>query len=409
MPILTGMPVLFPPSVSIRFGIFLVKEQFMMKETHGSRLKSQAFSPYSGIFLYSVFLAFALVFAGCKKLDNDESKGGIDRSLDNPAKDLKLKFAVSKTEKAGVAATFRAISAYLYLNADELNTPQSKIRLGDYIDLEGGLTVEAYSGDYGDGHGIQGYQDYGGGFSYDAAAAMSPVKDQGRRLRLIVVGINSFKNGGTDGSSAYKYPGADTPPQHAVFQFQHIPVICPLLRDYNYNHIGYAESETRKYLTLPGAEAGTGRNFLKGLYEAGVPQNVLWSPTRSINVFGGTNSSYAHLPDQTVLLTDALWLPTQWELFGAESQYSAFYRETEATQARLEYYRDNASRIKIWMGSGNPEMNGWPYWTATCDYHSLGVHAYNINYKGNVQVSDAECSPAGIVPAFCVKATIPAE
>jgi hypothetical protein len=130
------------------------------------------------------------------------------------------------------------------------------IQLGDWIDLEGGITVTAY-----------GLGDNTGAIN---AATNTPITTNsppfggydGMSLRLIVVGINSFQNGGSDGSSEYRYQGDDEPPAHVVFQFQNIPGERRM-NPTGTNSGGYKLSEIREYL-IP--VNGKGGNFLEGLY-----------------------------------------------------------------------------------------------------------------------------------------------
>jgi hypothetical protein len=172
---------------------------------------------------------------------------------------IKLKFGVTELGEAGVTATFYALSAYIQDGG--LDPASNVINLGDWIDLDGGLTVDAYEGS--------------GSFTRTSSLP-------------IVVGINSFRDGGHDGTSDYTYQGTgtDTPPQHVVFQFQNIPVtrrINPATNPDGSNvFYGYFYSEMRKFLTAIQGNANS-RNFLTGLTEAGVSDDVLWAPTRAVS------------------------------------------------------------------------------------------------------------------------------
>jgi hypothetical protein len=138
--------------------------------------------------------------------------------------------------------------------------------LGDWIDLPH-LTVE---GDAGGGAINTDNIDLGG---------------NGKLLRLMVVGIDSFAATNKDA------------PAHVAFQFQNIPGEHRM-NSSNTTAGGYKESGMRAYLT---------GNFLRGLIAAGVPEGVLYAPTRYI-ANGGERATDA--------LADRLWLPTDWELFG---------------------------------------------------------------------------------------------
>jgi hypothetical protein len=77
---------------------------------------------------------------------------------------------------------------------------------------------------------------------------------------------------------------------------------------------------------------------MRGLLAAGVPEGVLYAPTRYI-ANGGSGASAADA------LADWLWLPTEREVFG-RNVYSHTRWETAANQVWLEYYGGNTQRIK---------------------------------------------------------------
>ncbi|GHV37026.1 hypothetical protein AGMMS49546_03630 [Spirochaetia bacterium] len=70
--------------------------------------------------------------------------------------------------------------------------------------------------------------------------------------------------------------------------------------------------------------------------------------------------------------------------------------ETSTNQAQLEYYTDNASRIKY--ASSNHEEY---YWTVSPYPVNTAVFC-SIDNAGNAGPLNAG-SPAGCAPAFCVK------
>jgi hypothetical protein len=243
---------------------------------------------------------------------------------------IKEKFGVTKDGKDGVTDTFNALRQYI--QGGGLAPSSTVIRLGDWIDLEGGLTVDAYPGEDGSG---------GGGFSYSG-----PSED----TRLIVVGINSFQSGrgtfpGGDGTTVdgttqngqtdgqYTIIENDATP-HVVFHFQGIPVERRM-NPTNINVGGYRDSEMRQYLL---------QKFLPGLIDAtGIPQDALWAPLRYVSTKGSGDTA----------IQDALWLPTEREMSqnGKDSDfdtglYSDTTDETAANQARFEYYTNNIVRTK---------------------------------------------------------------
>jgi hypothetical protein len=278
---------------------------------------------------------------------------------------IKAKFGITDLGTDGVKAAFNAL--HNFIDRDGLAALPDVIRLGDWIDLEGGLTVEAYSGTDGMG---------GGDCNYDGTSEYT---------RLIVVGINSFQDGGSDGNSAYKYQGTDAPPDHAVFQFKQIPA-QHRMNPTNTNSGGYGESEMRKYLV---PYSGSNGNFLIGLENAGVPVNVLWAPVRRVGFNGGPAD----------VVTDLLWLPTEREIFGTEAGASS--NETARNQAWLEYYKEGG-RFKYATPSAGT------YWEATPEFvNNYGnIHPTFCHVQSHLLYSQdpSEASHRyGVVPAFCVR------
>jgi hypothetical protein len=348
-----------------------------------------------------LFCALAVSFSSCDLLQDlglvpeDESAEEPDPGPEPPAKgepvdgaagmfSIKDKFGVTLDGTEGVAATFNELSAYI--QAGGLEYEDNVIQLGDWIDLEGGLQVAAYPGSDGNG---------GGGFTRPYQDTDEYTGDERLLLRLIVVGINSFhsgrgmadsdtitQNGDTNGQ--YAVTDNDNTP-HVVFQFQNVPVA----RRMNPNETditgGYAGSEMREYLVPLEGKEGSGR-FLAGLTEAGVPDDVLWAPKRFVSVKG---------EDGPGEISDLLWLPTERELFGGNTN-SASADETAANQARLEYYDSQPARVKT-----NPDP-GWRfYWEASpnsgltpgfCRVFDSG--APGVTFVNRVY---------GCAPAFCVR------
>jgi hypothetical protein len=260
---------------------------------------------------------------------------------------IKAKFGITTTQTTGVTDTFNAL--HQYIQTGWLTNQSNVIRLGDYIDLEGGLTV-------------------------DGTSLSNTALSQGALLRLIVVGINSF-NGKN---------GNNTP--HVVFQFQNIPVMYHMENSYA-NTKGYAGSEMRAYLT-PVAGVNESGKFLAGLIAAGVPQKVLWQPVRYVAKKGkGANGVNK--------LEDPLWLPTERELFN-ENLYSRPAWESPVNQAWLEYYHSADRRIK-YDATNSPQS----YWEASADDTTTDAFG-SVSNKGLRSVGPANSS-RGAAPAFCVK------
>jgi hypothetical protein len=301
-------------------------------------------------------------------------------------KSLKAEFGITTTGTTGVRDTFNAVSNFIKNNS--LNN-QTKIELGDYIDLEGGLTVAAHGGSSFSGGPISISSGTGVGEASWRITTLSkpynPYYDS-VYLRLIVVGINSFN--GKNGNSK----------NHIVFQFQNIPVVWRMnWTDTNYG--GYASSDMRSYLT---------DNFLPGLTSAGVPEGVLWAPKRLMA------SSYSSSGSGTTQIEDKLWLPTEREMFGM-SRYSNNSAETEANQGRLDYYYNGgtgsfARRVKYSSGdlnsSGVPTSSygdGTRYWEASPS--SAGSSFCIVSDYGHPDDrNSSSITFLGVAPAFCVAA-----
>jgi hypothetical protein len=260
-----------------------------------------------------------------------------------------------------VTAAFNAVHVFLQTcNSGSVQGRRERIAQGimpgDWIDLPY-LTVQG---------------DAGGGAINTRNVDLGK---NGTLLRLIVVGIDSFAATNRDA------------PAHVVFQFQNIPGERRMNAS-NTNAGGYKESEMRRYLT---------GNFLRGLVAAGVPEGVLYAPTRHI-ANGGQGATAADP------LADWLWLPTERELFengtsvfagSTYGPYSATAYETAANQARLEYYQSNALRTKY-----NAKGTMW-WWEAS---PAVGYAAYFCVSNGaGGAYNGAASSLGGCAPAFCVR------
>jgi hypothetical protein len=281
---------------------------------------------------------------------------------------LKAKFGITSSGAQAVTDTFNAL--HWFIQADGLSQTDVKVALGDWVELSG-LTVAAY----GTGSNT-------GGFTQTDTS----------KLRLIVAGINSFQSGrgvkddtGTatvNGESGGQYAEtANDGTPHVVFQFLHPPGKRRMEEGYT-NTNGYAGSEMRKYLVSVENDDASGA-FLAGLTAAGVPQDVLWAPVRSIANKGSADDIHT--------VTDLLWLPTEREMFGANGSSVAAY-ETAENQARLEYYTTSQS---------HPGNSGTLYWLASPTASGNGTFCYFLP-SGNVgsMPTNAGC---GVAPALCVK------
>ncbi|GHV06448.1 hypothetical protein FACS189485_14980 [Spirochaetia bacterium] len=265
--------------------------------------------------------------------------------------DLKTKFGVG-TASAAFTSLHNLISY-----PDGTDDFDTIIDLGDYIDLDT-LTIT------------------GSGTITDAA--ITGGTDRGNLLRLIVVGKNSFKSGTAAANNL-------SAPNHVVFQFQNIPV-THMMNSNNSNEGGYKDSEMRVYLT---------NDFLPGLIAAGVPESVLWAPSRRVwNGYLSTESGSSSTNTVVDTIDDVLWLPTVYEMLGIRNTSSQ--REVTAGQAKLEYY-DATNRIKY-----DSSSSAISYWTASP--WSMHISTFcNVNSSGAGADDSAYESNGGCAPAFCVK------
>jgi hypothetical protein len=300
----------------------------------------------------------------------DTSKSGEVTVYTYDPHSIKAKFGITTTGTTGVTDTFNALSTFI--SGGGLTNDPTKVQLGDYIDLEGGLSVGSYSISSGTEQGQASWR------IYTTSTMTSNPNYESVYLRLIVVGINSFK--GKNGNSK----------DHVVFQFQNIP----FSRQMNSSATGsggYAASGMRTYLT---------GNFLTGLTSAGVPDSVLWAPKR-LMATGSSGSG-------TTEIEDKLWLPTEREMFGIRSR-SNNSAETEANQARLDYYYNGytngySRRIKYassaFNSNGEATGGGSLYWEASPSYTSSASFCL-VDASGSLGISSAN-NFGGCVPAFCV-------
>jgi hypothetical protein len=264
-----------------------------------------------------------------------------------------------------VEDTFTQIHEYLRAFSGKTDLLKNgRIKLGDYVDLPGSFAVEAY--------------DETGKIEANSLAAGSP------RLRLIVVGINSFNAQGLyEGSGSMETGGPDPAIPHIVMHFKDTPVDRPMEATPTNEH-GYFGSQMRQYLVDYNSSGG---NFSVGLKNAGVPLDndaIIWAPKRYV----ANKGSGATGVD---LIEDKIWLPTIWEIFNERWASSTY--EAETNQAWLEYY-DSPDRRKKPAGSGY-------HWQAS-PYRAATTHFCDVNSSGTATTTSAT-SARGVVPAFCVK------
>jgi hypothetical protein len=273
---------------------------------------------------------------------------------------IKAKFGVTLPGTAGVNAAFKELSAFI--KNEGLANQSDVIKPGDWIDLDGGLQIAAYDDKGFDSNKVPNWN-----------TLLTP-ESQGTLSRLIVVGINSFK----------ELNGNGTTP-HVVFQFQNIPHHHLMSTEYDSSSEGgYPDSHMLEYLR---------EYFLPGLITAGVPDEVLWEPARMVStrIMGG-NGDLAQIKEK-------LWLPTAWEMLGTNSTY--VHGEAAANQTQLAYYNSQGRRVKF-----DKSDAATPYWLASTTMSSEAAFAA-VGNDGGVLVKVGSTVSAGnaigVSPAFCVQ------
>jgi hypothetical protein len=148
----------------------------------------------------------------------------------------------------------------------------------------------------------------------------------------------------------------------------------------NDNTTGYLNCKMRQYLI---------NNMQAALETAGVPLAAHgYAPARRVSQGGSAASPGYHT------IQDKVFLPTEWEMFGARSLSNA-NGEDETYQGRFTLYQDNASRTK-------KAKNGMAryYWIAS-PYFSHNVYFCDVSNSGAALYNNPSIAE-GVAPAFCV-------
>jgi hypothetical protein len=288
---------------------------------------------------------------------------------------LKFDYIDQEADQVGVTDTFKKLHEFIQMGG--LTERPDVINLGDYINLDS-LSVDNYNeaGEIVDATNTEGVDNHTSTKYY--------------RLRLIVVGINSFRSGPGD----YTVTGNDE--DHVVFQFQGAP-ISRRMNPTDTNAGGYAASEMRKYLLNDEDSDGTTlrTSFLAGLVNAGVPKEVMWAPKRYVSTKGAVAP-----------LDDLLWLPTEREMFGS-NDHSESSEETGNNQARLKYYSWGSSTAKKYIFGTEKKVNGYWLGSPVRDEGKADdrkIHFVYVTMEGTpVDHQASTNAAAGCAPAFCIK------
>jgi hypothetical protein len=330
--------------------------------------------------------------------------------VDPESLSVREKFGIESTGVSGVTETFNTLHAFIQAGGLDLDPPV--IRPGDYIDLAS-LQIEAYNGR---GEVSEINQDI------ERVPDKLPYPEyEGKLLRLIVAGVNSFHSKGE-----YKAPPENDAVPHVVFHFQNVPARYATRELGDYSYEGYAETIARRYLVPVDGADGSGV-FLRGLIEAGVPEEILWAPTRYITERGGHGytdelgytEDYRErngivFAEKAQTIRDKLWLPTYNEVNGAAGATGSYsfgagsvmsypnpQYETAENQAKLEYYYEDVNKL-VKHGSDNKVSY---YWLASPvardDFYSFFCY-FRIQETSEYYPDSVDEDAVGIVPAFCV-------
>jgi hypothetical protein len=234
--------------------------------------------------------------------------------------------------------------------------------IGDYFGLKF-LTIAA-------GH------DSGGAFS---KSANEEISGHGRWLDLVIVSKNGLKN--KNGNTV----------DHVVVQPRNVLSAMTsasggghYMESTNTNQNGYLNSKGRQFII---------NEVMAGLQNAGIPfdTDVILSLTRKV-----ANKGSGATGVDTI--TDKLWLPTEWEIFGANtySWSSGNQAEIESTQGRLEFYQSAEDRIKYALIGGTVTAVCW--WEASADCGNTS-HFCDVHTNGGAGLSSAS-REFGVAPAF---------
>jgi hypothetical protein len=251
------------------------------------------------------------------------------------------------------------------INAQEMRTVFEKIHLtiaaGFVSNFNGDFIYPALSAQYK--FTVAAGYDTGGGID------LSANTDLGANGKL--VGFRVVSRNGLKGKNFNDY-------DHAIIQMMNLPT-THYMEASNINSNGYMGCKGRQYLL---------NSYLPALKNLGIPFDEDWMKGLVRKTAKAGNSAAAGV-DQ---IQDKLFLPTEAEMFGTNANSTA---EALVDQGRLEYYDNNAKRIKY--NSANTATN---YWEGS-------PHSGSATYFCNVITSGASYTNSsntanGFAPAFCV-------
>jgi hypothetical protein len=371
------------------------------------------------VFARLVVFASVLALGGCEdgllaglfgeKGEANQGGGGVyvpamPAVVDPGNLSIREKFGIKSTSDLSVTEAFSTL--HTFIQAGGLNLDPPVIRPGDYIDLAR-LQIEEYDG--------AGGVDVVNLPIVRESDRLPYPKYEGGLLRLIVAGVNSFHS-----RDEYKAPPENDAVPHVVFHFQNIPMSYPMELC---EGLGYAETMVRRYLAPVEDAEGSGV-FLRGLIEAGVPEEFVWAPTRYITERGEHScenwseewkEKHGFVPaGKAQTIRDKVWLPTYHEVNGSAGASGAYYLgagrvhgypnpkyETAENQAKLDYYYEGSNKL-VKHGADSSVSH---YWLASPGDEKQFCFFY-IHESGGIYADGFPLVSgfvAGIAPAFCVR------
>jgi hypothetical protein len=246
--------------------------------------------------------------------------------------------------------------------------------------IAAGNVANFVDGDYVNGY-ISNTTPFSVSAGYDSGGAISMTSNpdlgsHGKYMQWMIVGKNTWK--GKNGNT-----------------FDHVAI-------HSRNVLGYSEETNAKGHYMNSSNTNVGgyldckmqqyilNNVLPALKNLGIPFDEEWmkAPARIVSKGGSAESPGANT------ITDKLFLPTEYEMFGA-NLISNSTAEAASAQGKFSYYVDNASRIKY-----NKDNLARYYWTASPYSNSTNCFCYV--YNSGIVSYDVAAIVHGLAPVFCV-------
>jgi hypothetical protein len=246
--------------------------------------------------------------------------------------------------------------------------------------VAGGNVENFVNGDYFNGH-ISSSTPFTVPAGYDSGGAISMTSNpdlgaHGTYMQWVIVGKNPWK-----GKNGNNFDHVAIHSRNVLGYSGEANADGHYMNPTNTNAGGYAGCKMRQYIL---------NNVLPALKNLGIPFDEEWmkAPARLVSK-GGTAAN----PGADTI-TDKLFLPTEYEMFGAHT-YSNSNAEAAASQGRLAYYDDNSKRIKY-----NKDNAARYYWEASPRSGYSRTFCY-VHTDGSANYGSAN-NAYGFAPAFCV-------